>query len=284
MALGIGVGLLVALELLARVPLWAPPDRAEFNQRYGLISIERYYHYHPHYVAEFGEEQGVRMCGTHPELGRESGGDENAMQWDRYPCEKPEGTLRILTLGGSSTMGWSVPPDDNFSVGLERELSARASRPVEVINAGVSGHNTIQIREMLPGLLFLQPDIVLLYAGHNDYNFFLVADAAEVSPRWQRRVRAAGDHLALWRAARMLLYRVRPPEGAPENPLPGRPGTVPTAPKGRGRCPPPVRRGRRSSPPNSAPGPSSTPASARTSPTSRARSAASTPRWCWPRR
>ena len=226
MALGIGVGLLVALELLARVPLWAPPDRAEFNQRYGLISIERYYHYHPHYVAEFGEEQGVRMCGTHPELGRESGGDENAMQWDRYPCEKPEGTLRILTLGGSSTMGWSVPPDDNFSVGLERELSARASRPVEVINAGVSGHNTIQIREMLPGLLFLQPDIVLLYAGHNDYNFFLVADAAEVSPRWQRRVRAAGDHLALWRAARMLLYRVRPPEGAPENPLlgHGRPG------------------------------------------------------------
>lgn len=225
-AVGVGLGLLVVTELLVRVPLWAPPSREEFNQRYGLISIEHYYQTHRHYFAEYEAEDGARVCGPHPDLARESGAFDNAMHWDRFPCDKPPGTLRILTLGGSSTMGWGVDPDACFSEVLERQLAARSSVPVEVINGGVSGHNTIQIREMLPGLLFLEPDVVLLYAGHNDYNFFLVADAAELAPRWVRRARIAGDHLALWRAARVLLYRIRPPRGAPERPLlgHGRPG------------------------------------------------------------
>ena len=40
---------------------------------------------------------------------------------------------------------------------------------IEVVNLGASAINTNVIREMVPQFLSLDPDLVLVYAGHNEF-------------------------------------------------------------------------------------------------------------------
>ena len=214
-AIAVALLALLALEGVVRLLPWGAPSREEFYRRHGLISIERYYSAHERYFVEVEGGDEVRTCGPGESLARDPADASSGMRWSRFPCDKTEGHFRIVTLGGSSTRGWGVDADQDFSAQLQERLAARTTVPVEVINAGVAGHNTIQIRSLIPDLRELAPDLLLLYAGHNDYNFFIVANAAELTPRWVRQLRAAGDRLALWRAARSLLFRIRPPRGAP---------------------------------------------------------------------
>jgi lysophospholipase L1-like esterase len=84
---------------------------------------------------------------------------------------KPAGRLRIVCLGGSTTYSDAVSDDDAYPVLLEKELrAARPGRDIEVINAGVPSYTTA---ETLPNLAFrcvdLQPDLIVLYEGINDY-------------------------------------------------------------------------------------------------------------------
>lgn len=86
---------------------------------------------------------------------------------------------RILSLGESTTFAAQMPYGDSYSAVLERKLVAReGSRGIRVLNGGVPGYSLFQ------GLLFLlersaalQPDMVLLYFGFND--FLPVAHLAE---------------------------------------------------------------------------------------------------------
>ncbi|MCS6886236.1 MAG: GDSL-type esterase/lipase family protein [Acidobacteriota bacterium] len=82
----------------------------------------------------------------------------------------PKNALRILTLGDSFVFGLGVQRSQTFQTFLERELSKRLSRPVEVINAGVPGYGTCHELVLLERLLpVLQPDLVLLcfYVGND---------------------------------------------------------------------------------------------------------------------
>jgi len=83
---------------------------------------------------------------------------------------KPPGTFRILILGDSFTEGMQVDLAQTFPARLQACLVGRASRPVEVINAGNSAYG--------PGeqLLFFthegvkyQPDLILvaIFAGND---------------------------------------------------------------------------------------------------------------------
>jgi len=220
-ALGIALVGLLLLEGLLRLLPWGAASRDAFYRRHGLISIEHYYAVHERYFVEIPGGPWTRTCGPHEELARDPEQASSGMRWSRFPCDKAEGTFRVVTLGGSSTRGWGVEADQDFSAQLVERLGRETSAAVEVINAGVAGHNTIQIRSLIPDLERLDPDLVLLYAGHNDYNFFIVASAAELTPRWIRALRSAGDRLATWRTARALLFRIRPPPGAPAGMRPG---------------------------------------------------------------
>ncbi len=82
----------------------------------------------------------------------------------RPPAEKTE--PRIVALGGSSTGGAFQNDDlDQFwPRRLEQELQGW-----EVVNQGVGGWNTLHIRLYLESQLeLLDPDIMVLYVGHND--------------------------------------------------------------------------------------------------------------------
>ncbi len=88
---------------------------------------------------------------------------------------KPEGTFRIVCLGGSTTWGTGATADDRtWSAGLERVLN-QALPPespysrVEVINAGVSGYTSLEsFVNLKMRLLPLEPDLVIVYHAAND--------------------------------------------------------------------------------------------------------------------
>ena len=85
-----------------------------------------------------------------------------------FTYEKPEGTLRVLVLGDSFTIGYEVGQDETYSAVLERYL--RRGRPdVEVINAGMSGSSTAEALILLEkeGIKY-DPDVVVLGYYGND--------------------------------------------------------------------------------------------------------------------
>lgn len=98
-------------------------------------------------------------------------------------AEKPPGVTRIAVVGGSSVFGYLVSDGDEAARLLERDLNETGCR-VEVINAGVPGynlfHSLVRYREVVSPL---KPDIVVLYAGHNDLGY--VCSDEPDAPRWR---------------------------------------------------------------------------------------------------
>ncbi|HJU64210.1 MAG TPA: SGNH/GDSL hydrolase family protein [Gemmatimonadaceae bacterium] len=86
----------------------------------------------------------------------------------RAECGAP--AVRVFVYGGSTTWGYGVPDDATIPALLQRELSARASRPVCVVNYGELGYTSTQ--SLLQLALRLRdgdvPHIAIFYDGVND--------------------------------------------------------------------------------------------------------------------
>ena len=93
-----------------------------------------------------------------------------------HTIEKPPGTLRVLTLGASSTFGFGNRDNETYPVLLEELLNERLDGTVcgrysraEVINLGIPHLNSAQIAELfLAEGLSYQPDAITLYSGYNN--------------------------------------------------------------------------------------------------------------------
>jgi lysophospholipase L1-like esterase len=89
---------------------------------------------------------------------------------EEFATVKPPGVYRIIVLGDSVTLGHGVEDGETFAAVAQHELGQ--SRPVEVINMGVSGFGTaeelIQLQQTGPSY---QPDLVVLaYFPNDPYN------------------------------------------------------------------------------------------------------------------
>lgn len=93
-----------------------------------------------------------------------------------YEIEKQPDTLRILTLGASSTFGFGNRDEETYPFILQEFLTERLNRApcggkthAEVINLGIPHLNSIQIAELFAaeGLAY-QPDAVTVYTGYNN--------------------------------------------------------------------------------------------------------------------
>lgn len=96
-----------------------------------------------------------------------------------------EGSLRIAVVGASTVMGeMTRTNDETFSALLAERLRKRFNgRVVEVVNAGISGYRLEdQLRMMEKIVLPLQPDLVIVYPGFNDF-----ADYCSVAEPGARR-------------------------------------------------------------------------------------------------
>lgn len=98
---------------------------------------------------------------------------------DGFDKVKKDNAFRVFVIGGSSAAGWPYVPNASFSRQLKRRLELLyPDNTIEVINCGISAINSYTIRDFVPGIIEQKPDLVLIYAGHNEYYGALGAGSA----------------------------------------------------------------------------------------------------------
>lgn len=157
LVLGLGeAGLRVAGRL--RHGAWPQTRAADFYDQ--ILLLRRIYRGHA-YLNTAPHEGGTVSA-----FGKSVALDRRGYRSPDRPLAKPEGVLRILAAGGSTTFDISAP--DNAST-WPSLLEARLGPRVEVWNAGFPGWTS---QENLIALairdLDLAPDLVILYQGIND--------------------------------------------------------------------------------------------------------------------
>lgn len=89
---------------------------------------------------------------------------------DVFAKHKSSKTFRIFCLGGSTTAGFPFDCQVPFPRQLQYLLSQRYPEyDFEVINAGISAVNSFTVIDLLPEILDHDPDLILIYMGHNEF-------------------------------------------------------------------------------------------------------------------
>ncbi|MFA6541194.1 MAG: hypothetical protein WCT99_06285, partial [Bacteroidota bacterium] len=84
--------------------------------------------------------------------------------------EKTDSTFRIICLGESSMFGVPYQMTANVPGILRRQLRHLfPHKEIEVINFGASAINTNVILDFAPQLVKFNPDLILIYTGHNEF-------------------------------------------------------------------------------------------------------------------
>lgn len=84
--------------------------------------------------------------------------------------QKTDKTFRILCLGESSMFGVPYQMTANIPGMVRRQLQhLYPEKEIEVINLGASAINTNVILHLTKEFLRLEPDLVLIYTGHNEF-------------------------------------------------------------------------------------------------------------------
>ncbi len=140
--------LFAVLEATARiVEIWNPPMQVDVGQGFDKDSLL----FHP-VAGGFME--------TNPDK-------EVSFQKQQFKMPKPPHTMRIFALGGSSVNYLEY----EFSL-LEQELqkawSARYDT-VEIINCGGLSYGTHRLVLIMAEILHYEPDLVMVYSGHNEF-------------------------------------------------------------------------------------------------------------------
>jgi len=83
---------------------------------------------------------------------------------------KPPGLFRVICLGGSSMFGTPYIMSGTIPAVVRKQLRHLApERDVEVINWSATAINSNVVRDLSEELLKFEPDLVLIYMGHNEF-------------------------------------------------------------------------------------------------------------------
>lgn len=165
---------LIFLEIGARVYLFNFATDEDFTTFASLRQLDK--------ASRQGKVGGEPTIAHHRYLGytltpnyedAEEGNRHNALGYrgEEIVQPKPEGEFRIVAIGGSTT--YTTRVDDyrlSYPALLEKELQERGYRNVKVINAGVPGWESWNLLiDFGLRTLDLDPDMVVIYTGYNDF-------------------------------------------------------------------------------------------------------------------
>lgn len=89
---------------------------------------------------------------------------------ETFAYEKPPNGYRIFCLGESTTASFPYELNARFHRLLQDRLTTLfPDKAIEVINVGLSAVNSFTVREFAAELTHYQPDLFLLYLGHNEF-------------------------------------------------------------------------------------------------------------------
>jgi lysophospholipase L1-like esterase len=89
---------------------------------------------------------------------------------DVFRINKVPNTFRVFVLGGSSAAGYPFMPLGAFSRYIRQRLEIEyPNTNIEVVNLSLTAVNSYTILDLIPDVVDQKPDLVLIYAGHNEY-------------------------------------------------------------------------------------------------------------------
>jgi tetratricopeptide (TPR) repeat protein len=89
---------------------------------------------------------------------------------DYFVVPKPPGTFRIFCLGGSTTVGYPYWYNGSFSSFLRDRLRhILPERELEIINVGMTATNSFTVNDMVRDIVDYEPDLLIVYDGHNEF-------------------------------------------------------------------------------------------------------------------
>jgi lysophospholipase L1-like esterase len=97
-----------------------------------------------------------------------------------FDIEKKENAFRVFILGGSSAAGFPFTPAGDFGKYIQRRLEILyPENQIEVVNIAITAVNSYALRDLIKGVAEQSPDLVIIYAGHNEYYGALGAGSTE---------------------------------------------------------------------------------------------------------
>lgn len=105
---------------------------------------------------------------------------------DLFLKQKPANGFRIFVLGGSSAAGFPYGNNITFPRILHRRLQdAFPDKKIEVVNTAMTAINSYTLLDFMDEILRQKPDLLLIYAGHNEfYGALGVASVESLGRRW----------------------------------------------------------------------------------------------------
>ena len=146
-AAAMGLLLLILVEGILQLLPIGPADDL-------FIAEGKAYRLNPHAARRFFPHQYARL----------------ALGQDRFARYKTDDTFRVFALGASTLLGFPNPAQTSFSNFLQAMLQdAYPDRRIEIINCGVTAINSFVLLDFIEEVVAHQPDLVLVYAGHNEF-------------------------------------------------------------------------------------------------------------------
>lgn len=104
---------------------------------------------------------------------------------DIFLKHKPDNGYRIFVMGGSTTAGYPFSYNLMFSRIIHLYLKKIfPEKRIEVINTATSAINSYTLLDFTDEILEYEPDLILIYAGHNEYYGALGVASAETVARY----------------------------------------------------------------------------------------------------
>ncbi len=89
---------------------------------------------------------------------------------DSFDKIKNSNSFRVFVLGESSTAGFPYSPNGTFSKYLKKRLLLNyPNKKIEVVNLSMAAINSYALLDLIPGIIDQKPDLIIIYAGHNEY-------------------------------------------------------------------------------------------------------------------
>ncbi len=91
-------------------------------------------------------------------------------QTDLFLKEKTDSTFRVFVQGASTVVGFPYYRGGSFPRMLKHRLSLTfPDINIEVVNTGITAVNSYTLLDLVDEIIEQKPDLVIIYAGHNEY-------------------------------------------------------------------------------------------------------------------
>ena len=118
-------------------------------------------------------ENGVEYLVVNPNLSKKYFKDTDFKadsQSDLFLRQKTDSTFRVFVQGASTVVGYPFYRGASFPRLLKHRLSRTfPEKNVEVVNTGITAVNSYTLWDVTDKIIDQKPDLVIIYAGHNEY-------------------------------------------------------------------------------------------------------------------